>query len=472
MKRIFILTILLCGAFCVSVSAQKQSQEQLQGLTNKAERALVDYINNGDKSCKWQEADKMRGEGCTIYRLDFTSQTWRESVWSHQLMVIVPDKISHDEVLLHVAGGSVDTQTNMPNLYDWNHRAIKFQAGIATRCEAVTAILWHVPRQPLYGNKYEDELLSFTLHKFQQDKDYTWPLLFPMVKSVVRAMDTIEEFTQQKHNAKVNKFVINGFSKRGWTTWLTAGTGDKRVVAIAPMVIDILNMRVSVPYQKHMFGSYSIMIQDYIRLGLTEELVTPSGLELVKMIDPYSYREQYTMPKMVFLGSNDPYWTVDAVKNYIDEIPGTKYTAYSTNAGHDLDGEAITSLEAFFYQTINGAKYPKFDYTPRELADHIAIDIKADKKLLKEVIVWEATSENKDFRKCRFEPTKVDGVVGKKSFTVNVDYPKEGFKAFIVMLKYKNPTTKQDTYNISTRMYTADNDELFEEAYEIASSNK
>ena len=238
------------------------------------------------------------------------------------------------------------------------------------------------------------------------------------------------------------------------------------------MVIDILNMPVSVPYQKHMFGSYSIMIQDYINLGLTEELVTPSGLELVKMIDPYSYRKSYTMPKMVFLGSNDPYWTADAVKNYIDEIPGTKFTAYSTNAGHDLDDEAITSLEAFFHQTINGAKYPKFEYSPRELADHIEIDIKADKKLLEEVIVWEAVSENKDFRKCRFEPIKVDGVAGKKSFSVKVDYPQKGFKAFTVMLKYKNPTTKQDTYNISTRMYTASTEELFEEAYTTTQEEK
>ncbi|MBR5812722.1 MAG: PhoPQ-activated pathogenicity-like protein PqaA type, partial [Alistipes sp.] len=213
------------------------------------------------------------------------------------------------------------------------------------------------------------------------------------------------------------------------------------------------------------FGDYSIMIQDYIRLGLTEELVTPSGLELVKMIDPYSYSKYYTMPKMVLLGTNDPYWSVDAVKNYIDDMPGEKYTSYSTNAGHGLDDEAIVSLEAFFHQTINSGKYPKFDYTPRELADHIEIDIKADKKLLKEVVVWEAVSENKDFRKCTFEPRSVDGVVGKKSFAVKVDYPKAGYKAFIVMLKYKNPTTKQDTYNISTRMYTADSDELFEEAY-------
>ena len=459
MKRLLLLTLILCGAWCASAQVQK------------AEKALVDYINNSDTSCSWKVAESKRGEGYTAYRLDFTSQTWRESVWRHQLMVIVPDKISHNEVLIHIAGGSVDTKTEMPNLYGWEHRAIQFQTGIAKRCEAVTAILWHVPRQPLYGNKYEDELLSFTLHMFQNDKDYSWPLLFPMVKSVVRAMDSIEEFVEQKHQTKVDEFVLTGFSKRGWTTWLTAGTGDKRIVAIAPMVIDILNMPVSVPYQRHMFGAYSIMIQDYINLGLTEELVTPSGQELVKMIDPYSYRDYYTMPKMVFLGSNDPYWTVDAVKNYIDEIPGKKYTAYSTNAGHDLDNEAITSLEAFFHQTINKEKYPKFEYAPRQLADHIEIDIKADKKLLKEVVVWEAVSENKDFRKCTFAPRTVDGMAGKKSFTVKVDYPKQGNKAFLVMLKYKHPS-KEDTYNITTRMYTADSDELFEKAFVSGKSEK
>ena len=299
------------------------------------------------------------------------------------------------------------------------------------------------------------------------DKDQTWPLLFPMTKSVIRAMDAIEEFSEKKSLAvKPERFVTNGISKRGWTTWLTAASEDKRIVAIAPMVIDILNMPVSVPYQRHMFGNYSIQIQDYVNLGLTEELVTPAGKELVAMIDPYSYRDKYTMPKMLFFGTNDEYWTVDAVKNYIDGIPGTKYISYTTNAGHGLGDKtaAVNALEAFFRQTIDSMEYPRFDYAIKEMKGSAELTLKADKAHLENVIVWEALSENKDFRQSEFMPT-IKGISHKGKVKVRVEYPAKGYKAFIVMAKYRHPNGGEP-YNITTRMFTADADEVFDEIFE------
>lgn len=452
MKR-FLCTLILSALSCV-IYAQ-----------TTAETALVDYINNGDNNYKWEAIDQMRGEGVTAYRLELTSQKWQDIVWRHELVVIIPDVVEHDEALLHISGGSVDTETEKPNLHSWDDRTIKAMSDIAHRCKAVTAILWQVPRQPLFGGKYEDDLLSYTLYRFQTEKDYSWPLLFPMVKSAVKAMDAVEEFVGEKRNKTVDKFVLNGYSKRGWTTWMTAGSGDKRIVAIAPAVIDILNMQVNVPYQRHMFGDYSAQIGDYVNIGLTEQLVTPEGWEVVRMIDPYHYRKNHTMPKMVLLGSNDPYWTADAVKNYIDDIPGKSWTAYSVNAGHGLDDEAITSLEAFFCQSINGLKYPQMDYKAKESAEGITLQFKADNNLLEGVEIWDAISENKDFRKCEFKPTKVDGIAHSKRFKVGVDYPQSGYKAFVVILKYRHPSKPNATYNISTRMFTADSDELFDEPY-------
>ncbi len=429
--------------------------------------ALKHYINNGDKSFAWEVRDSLRANEATAYRLRMQSQTWREFEWIHELVVIVPDKLTNNEALIHISGGSADEKTGEPNYHGWDDSLIGFMTGIATRCEAITAILWQVPRQPLYGGKYEDELVSYTFHNFQNDKDQTWPLLFPMTKSAIRAMDAIEEFSIKKAlSVKAERFVMNGISKRGWTTWLTAASEDKRVVAIAPMVIDILNMPVSVPYQRHMFGSYSVQIKDYVNLGLTEEVVTPTGRELVAMIDPYSYREKYTMPKMLFFGTNDEYWTVDAVKNYIDGIPVEKFISYTTNAGHGLGNKqaAFSSLEAFFSQTIDGIQYPRFDYKIKEQQGNATVVIKADKTHLEEVILWEATSENKDFRQSMFIPTE-QGISHKGKAKVEVNYPTEGYKAFIVMAKYRHPNGSEP-YNITTRMFTADNDEVFEEIFE------
>lgn len=454
MKR---LSIIIAALLCVwNVAAQVAPA-----------KALKHYIDREDNTFAWEVRDSLRTDGAMAYRLRMQSQTWREFAWIHELVVIVPDKLTNDEVLIHISGGSADEKTGEPNYHKWDDSLIGFMSGIASRCEAVTAILWQVPRQPLYGGKYEDELVSFTFHNYQIDKDQTWPLLFPMTKSVIRAMDAIEEFAEKKSLAvKPERFVTNGISKRGWTTWLTAASKDKRIVAIAPMVIDILNMPVNVPYQRHMFGNYSVQIQDYVNLGLTEEVVTPAGKELVAMIDPYSYRDKYTMPKMLFFGTNDEYWTVDAVKNYIDGIPGEKYISYTTNAGHGLGDKtaSVNALEAFFRQTINGEKYPRFDYAIKEKQGSAELTLKADKTHLENIIVWEALSENKDFRQSEFMPT-IKGISHKGKVKVRVEYPAKGYKAFIVMAKYRHPNGGEP-YNITTRMFTADADEVFDEIFE------
>ncbi|MBQ7181132.1 MAG: PhoPQ-activated pathogenicity-like protein PqaA type, partial [Bacteroidaceae bacterium] len=319
------------------------------------ESALYAYLHNGDDSYSWEVIDSTQEADIRAYRLQLTSQTWRGIPWHHELVVLIPQRVRHGEALLHVSGGSEDEQTGRLNLHAWDESLVRTLGRIAHNCQAVTAILWQVPRQPLFGGLKEDELVSYTFHQYQQTGDATWPLLFPMAKSVLKAMDAVSELAASRHAKKhVGRFVINGVSKRGWTTWMSAATGDPRIVAIAPMVIDILRMPVSVAYQKHMYGRYSAEIQDYVNLGLTETVSNPEGRALVEMVDPYSYRQRFGLPKFIFMDTNDPYWTVDAVKNYIGGLPGHTQLNYTPNAGHDLAGgkDASIALEAFFHQTI------------------------------------------------------------------------------------------------------------------------
>ena len=246
---------------------------------------------------------------------------------------------------------------------------------------------------------------------------------------------------------------------------MAAATGDKRIVAIAPMVIDILNMPVNVAYQKHMYGQYSYEIQDYVNLGLTETATNPEGKALVEMVDPYSYRQRFTMPKIVFMGSNDPYWTADAVKNYIDDIPGHTLLNYTPNAGHDLRGgkEASNTLEAFFHQTIHKQRYPSCQHSTSLQGNEAQVNLLTRRGQLVKVEIWEAESATKDFRKAEFH-AKEFPLPTRKAFSVPVSLPATGFKAFFVRLYYKHPT-EQEPYTISTRMYTASDTELYNEAY-------
>lgn len=433
----------------------------------KAQKPLMAYVDSVDNSFRWDVVDSIARDGATAYRLRMVSQTWRGFPWIHEMVVVVPPEVKHREVLLHVTGGSADKVTGEPNYHGWDEGIISMMGHSARHCNAVTAVLWQVPRQPLYDNLYEDALMSYTFHQYQNTGDRSWPLMFPMVKSVVRAMDAVEQFAAAKRlPCSKGRFVINGASKRGWTTWMTAATEDRRVAAIAPMVIDILHMPVSVPYQKHMYGSYSREIHDYVDLGLTDVLSSSKGGNLVDMVDPYSYRSSYTMPKWLMLSTNDEFWTVDAVKNYMYGIPGLNRITYVPNAGHGMgDRKAVSSsLEAFFHYTIHGGKYPSCSSSVRVEGDIASLKLKTGRGRLLSVQLWQAESDTKDFRKSTFAPVEMP-LPERKNFSLPVELPRKGYKAFFAMLTYAHPAG-YDSYTLCTRMYTADAATVFDAPYQ------
>lgn len=420
------------------------------------ETALKAYLDNGDNTFAWELKESYDIDGVKAYDLLLTSQNWRDHIWKHQLTILVPKENKFDGALLYITGGSI--RDGEPR---WSSKDDKFNksiSAIAAKNNAITAVVKQVPNQPLYGGKTEDELISMTLHNFKQDNDYSWPLLFPMVKSAVKAMDAIQQFSKQQLHHDVNRFVISGASKRGWTTWLT-GANDKRAQAIAPMVIDILNMPVSLDYQIKALGGYSVQIEDYVKLGIPQGAKTESGMAVSTMVDPYSYRAALTMPKLIFMGTNDEYWVVDNIKNYLDDIPGKNLLHYVPNAGHNLgDGkQALEALSGFFGSTLTHTPYPQCEWKTSVKKKAVQVKIKASKDELTDVILWHADSDDTDFRKDTWSSTSLN-ISGKKSFTVHQALPASGFRAFYVDLKYK--AVNGGTYTVSTRVFMTDTKQI------------
>ena len=271
-------------------------------------------------------------------------------------------------------------------------------------------------------------------------------------------MDAVQEFASKNLQKEVTRFTVTGASKRGWTTWLT-GANDMRVETIAPMVIDVLNMPVSLDYQITAWNEYSIQINDYIQLEIPQTVGSEDGKALTQMVDPYSYRANLTMPKLIFIGTNDEYWPVDAIKNYIDDIPGENYIHYVPNAGHDLgDGEqAMRALSAFWGKSLNKAPQTSLSYDLTSDKTSATLTVKTTSDELENAYIWSADSTDRDFRDEKWTSKLIDAK-DHDHILQQIKFPKSGYKAFYIDLEYADPNGGK--YTKSTRMYVADDDEI------------
>jgi PhoPQ-activated pathogenicity-related protein len=276
-----------------------------------------------------------------------------------------------------------------------------------------------------------------------------------MVKSVVKAMDVLQAFSKQEWNASINQFVVAGASKRGWTTWLTAAV-DRRVAAIAPVVIDVLNMRAQMSRQIEALGAYSARLIAYSSRGLLPIPETPAGKKLLDMVDPWAYRDRLTMPKFIINGTNDFYWATDALNLYWDGIPNDKWVLYLPNAGHNLRrqdrppqeqlNDLITGLAAFTRHQINGTAMPSLRWRHENADGKLRLIIDAT-PAPRSARLWVARSPSSDFRtiEWRQENLRVaDGpVIGE------VTRPEQGRVAFFGELEYEIDGL---SYTLSTQM--------------------
>jgi PhoPQ-activated pathogenicity-related protein len=250
-------------------------------------------------------------------------------------------------------------------------------------------------------------------------------------------MDCIQELLASEEGGKVGieKFVVAGGSKRGWTTWCTAAV-DKRVAAAIPIVIDVVNVPEASRHHIAAYGFYAEAVGDYIHHKLNLWADDPKTKWLYAIEDPYSYRERLTMPKFVVNAAGDQYFPPDSSQFYFGDLPEEKYLRYVPNADHSLrDSDAMESIIAF-YQTILTAKpRPKYAWT-FESDGSIRVQT-ADAP--KEVKLWQATNPTaRDFRVKTigkaYQSQTIQGDGGV--FIGKIKPPEKGWTAFFVELSY------------------------------------
>ncbi|MCI0742241.1 MAG: PhoPQ-activated pathogenicity-related family protein, partial [Gemmataceae bacterium] len=325
--------------FCLVLAFCFQCAWNVPVVADPADGPLAKYIAQPDDSYAWKKRREGELQGGKFVELILTSQTWRGIVWKHSLIVYKPAEVPDaSQALLLIAGGRWRPELEEPptdQAADLPKEA-QIVASLGNYLKAPVATIRHVPQQPIFDGLTEDAAISYTFEQYMKTGDDTWPLLLPMVKSAIRAMDATQEFAREEWQLDIKRFTVTGASKRGWTTWLT-GVMDERVNAIAPMVIDTLNMREQMKHQLASWGKYSEQIEDYTEKGLQNVFDSPRGKALNAIVDPFNYRSLLEKPKLILNGTNDRYWTLDALNLYWNELPGEKHVLYVPNRGHDLD---------------------------------------------------------------------------------------------------------------------------------------
>lgn len=349
-------------------------------MLQTAPAELDAYLRASDRAYAWHEV----ASDSRAVTLELVSQRWQGLDWKHRLVVVSPPKpLVKGTAILHVTGG------------DPNPRDLEWMTRLAERSRLPVVGLFHIPNQPLFDGLTEDGLIAFTFLRYLESNDPTWPLLFPMTKSVVRAMDALQDWSAKTTNP-LRRFLINGASKRGWTTWLAGASGDRRIVGIAPMVYDNLNLVAQMRRQGEVYAGASEMISDYTKAGLLEKLATPAGQRLARMVDPFSYRRRVTVPTLVLNGGNDPYWPVDALSLYWSELRQPRAVLVVPNAGHDLGDVAYyqSTLAAWARSVAKGERFPTLTWKLTESKFEVKI---AGPKPAR-YRLWVAESSNLDFR--------------------------------------------------------------------------
>ena len=394
--------------------------------TQSGKKALEKYVTAKDSVYHWVTEQVSETAAGTFYDVKLVSQTWQHINWMHRLIVYMPSHARYANTLVLV----------LKHIYNRNEG----MAGLAVMSDSTqtpSALLYDMPNQPLFKGMQEDDLQAYTFSRYMQSGDESWPLLFPMVKSVVRAMDAINDLSAKEGKPAVTKFVVAGHSKRGHTAWLTAAV-DERVKGIIPIAIDVLNAKEQLPHHLSTFRHYSTPSTQ--ATAFLKRLKQPRGNDLIQLIDPYGYKRVLQIPAFIVCATNDEFFPTDALNLYWDELKGPKSVLYLSNAGHvraDSDPRINPAAFAFVRAIAMDTTLPSFIWRLEPSAKQIQLIIDADNTAITAVL-WSAHSQNRDFRHSQWSAVPIVPATNglTKQFKADVQYPIRGFVAFYAEIRF------------------------------------
>ncbi|NRB51225.1 MAG: PhoPQ-activated pathogenicity-like protein PqaA type [Saprospiraceae bacterium] len=440
--NLLVALLLLLNSCGPAEPSASQAPESAAPTTSQT--PLEAYMSVPDDAFTYELKDSIKGQGYTAFIIRMVSQRWlttaevKDPTWWHWLTIVVPDEVITNKGMLFIGGGS--RRSESPD------KADEMQIQAAVLSKSITANLHNVPNQPMefvgddYGPRVEDELIAYGWRKFLEggakDEDAIWLARLPMTKAAVRAMDVISEFSHSIGH-KVDQFMVAGGSKRGWTTWTTAAVDD-RVVAIAPIVIDLLNVVPSFEHHWRVYGFWAPAVGNYVAEGIMDWQGSKEYDRLISITEPYSYLDKLDMPKLLLNATGDQFFIPDSWKFYWDDLKGEKNVRYVPNTDHSMrESDVIETLISFYQSVVLESPRPEFAWRVENGTIHIET---ADGQKPASIKLWKANNpDSRDFRletigkawESEDVPITAEGI-----YQLKIDEPKEGYSAFFAELSY------------------------------------
>jgi PhoPQ-activated pathogenicity-related protein len=459
-------------------------------VATAAATPLDDYVNAADPSFNFVDTGIRRGgNGWTGYVYNLTSQTWLTTaesdrpVWWHWLIVIIPHDVvmNRSKALLYITGGdnSNPTTNSIPSDSDED---LFIAATVAVSARAPAAVLYQVPNQPILfpcdpfqSQRVEDAAIALTWWYFVNNPTVNpaFILELPMTKAGVRALDAMEQIIPQyTGGGVVNEFMVAGASKRGWTTWLV-GAVDPRVVAIAPIVLDALNVVNFAHRQWQMYGAWTFALQDYYKMNITEYWDHPSMTTLMQIVDPWYYLPRLTMPKLAINAGGDEFQMPDDQRHWGHDTVGEMHYLLVKNAEHSMATgipEVLQGAGAFIQAIVNDVPRPAYTWEYNETNGDITVNSNIPPTIVTVAYADSAmgpSTGRRDFRwaalNVSFCPVKVFGAcvrpvlwttsstegltqVNATAYRVHMEPPTSGWRAFTIEMQWNNRAGPDDFY--------------------------
>lgn len=427
----------------LTMDSNKRVTAVFMPVARNAANALARYVGKLDQNYSWYQHDSDAHFGWTSYTLRMTSQQWRNpgevdrTIWEHDVGIIEP-WFKNNKVLLLVSGGKNGD----------NPREARQAIAAASVLTGITyAQVDQIPNQPLIfaddagRSRSEDAILAYGLDKALVTGDEEWIVHMAMTKAAIRGMDAVQE-----RLGTATDFLVAGGSKRGWTTYLAAAT-DPRVKAMAPISIDIPNLRENVRHHWEIYGFYTPAVNDYVEFDLFCRMSDPTETyadDVVTIVDPLTYFAKYTMPKLILVSAGDQFFPPDSSRFYYSQLPEPKNLRYTVNTDHSQEAvweQLVLFALSWADKAINNAALPQFSWT-FEPDGSLRVTTRTKPNAVR---MWQAYNANaRDFRLESIGAAWTSSPLTDQGNGVYVGYvpePAAGWSAFLVELDFSEAIT-------------------------------